>query len=55
MRSVQQSYRHITQGEDMREIDPDTWLMLGVAWLHGLAVGYAIWREKKSKHEDDEE
>jgi hypothetical protein len=30
----------------MREIEPETWLMLGVAWAHGLLVGWAIWRHK---------
>jgi uncharacterized membrane-anchored protein YhcB (DUF1043 family) len=38
----------------MRELDPDTWLMLGITWVHGLLCGYAIWREDKRKLEDDE-
>jgi hypothetical protein len=40
----------------MREIDPETWLMLGVAWFHGLIVGYALWHEKKRDYtmEDEE-
>jgi len=25
----------------MRELDPDTWLMLGITWFHGLLCGYA--------------
>ena len=38
----------------MREFDPDTWLMIGITWFHGLLCGYAIWREgKKSKVEDE--
>lgn len=40
----------------MREIDPETWLMLGVAWVHGLLVGYAIWRQdKKSNPKENNE
>lgn len=31
----------------MREIDFDTWLMIGISWLHGLMCGYAIWRQTK--------
>jgi len=40
----------------MREIGFETWLMLGVAWFHGLMCGRYIWRESKSKYttEDDE-
>jgi hypothetical protein len=38
----------------MREIDTETWLMLGVAWFHGLMCGYAIWRERKYTTEDEE-
>jgi len=39
----------------MREIDPETWLMIGVAWVHGLLCGWAIWRRPnlKYKTEDD--
>jgi hypothetical protein len=37
----------------MREIDPDTWLMICVSWFHGLMVGWAIWRERKYKNEDN--
>ena len=33
----------------MREIDTDTWIMLGVSWVHGLMCGYAIWREKRKQ------
>jgi hypothetical protein len=33
----------------MRELDIETWGMLGVAWFHGLMCGYAIWREDKRK------
>lgn len=32
----------------MREIDPDTWLMLGITWVHGLLVGYALWKKDKA-------
>jgi uncharacterized membrane-anchored protein YhcB (DUF1043 family) len=39
----------------MREIDTETWLMLGVAWVHGLMCGYAIWRESKSKYTTEDE
>ena len=35
----------------MREIDPDTWLMLGITWFHGLLCGYAIWRKQKTSDE----
>jgi hypothetical protein len=39
----------------MREIDFDTWLIIGISWLHGLMCGYAIWRQtKKTKLELDE-
>ena len=33
----------------MREIDFDTWLMIGISWAHGLLCGYAIWRQEKRK------
>lgn len=36
----------------MRELDPETWLMIGVAWVHGLIVGWYIWREPKYKDEE---
>jgi hypothetical protein len=36
----------------MREIDPETWLMIGVAWFHGLLCGYAIWRERKNTEQN---
>ena len=39
----------------MREIDFDTWLMIGVAWVHGLMCGYAIWRQEKRKPLEVEE
>lgn len=39
----------------MREIDPDTWIMLAFTWLHGLLVGYAIWHESKSKCTTEDE
>lgn len=38
----------------MREIDPDTWLMLGLTWFHGLMCGYAIWRHNKKPRVEDE-
>ena len=38
----------------MREIDPDTWLMIGVAWVHGLLVGWALWRQKTKYTTEDE-
>ena len=38
----------------MREIDTDTWIMLGAAWFHGLMCGYAIWRQEKRKPSEDE-
>ena len=31
----------------MRELDYDTWLMIGITWIHGLLCGYAIWHEDK--------
>ena len=37
----------------MRELDYDTWLMIGISWVHGLLCGYAIWREKKHIPEDE--
>lgn len=37
----------------MRELDPDTWLMIGIAWFHGLLCGYAIWRESKKSKEQE--
>jgi hypothetical protein len=37
----------------MREIDTETWLIVGVAWFHGLMCGYAIWRESKSNTKDE--
>jgi hypothetical protein len=40
--------------ERMREIDHETWLMLGVAWFHGLMCGYAIWRQKTKYTTEDE-
>jgi hypothetical protein len=43
------------QGEIMRELDPETWLMIGVAWVHGLLVGWAIWRQKTKYKTEDEE
>lgn len=39
----------------MREIDLDTWLMIGISWAHGLLCGYAIWRESKRKPQEVEE
>jgi hypothetical protein len=38
----------------MRELDPDTWLMIGLTWFHGLLCGYAIWREDKKSRVDHE-
>ena len=39
----------------MREIDLDTWIMLGISWAHGLLCGYAIWRQEKRKPLEVEE
>jgi hypothetical protein len=39
----------------MRELDYDTWLMIGISWVHGLLCGYAIWHEKKRSKLKDEE
>lgn len=39
----------------MREIDPDTWLMIGVAWFHGLLVGWALWRRPHLKYKTKDE
>lgn len=38
----------------MRELDPDTWLMIELTWFHGLLCGYAIWREGKKPEAKDE-
>jgi hypothetical protein len=38
----------------MREIDFETWLIVGVAWFHGLLCGYAIWRQKTKYTTEDE-
>lgn len=37
----------------MRELDYDTWLMIGISWVHGLLCGYAIWREEKHTQVDE--
>jgi len=29
-------------------------LMIGVAWVHGLMCGYAIWRESKREPLEEE-
>ena len=42
------------EGKQMREIDTDTWIMLGITWFHGLLCGYAIWRQDKRKPLEDE-
>jgi hypothetical protein len=56
MRPMRQKHLCNTEGEEhMREIDPETWLMLGVAWFHGLLCGYAIWRQKTKYTTEDEE
>ena len=39
----------------MRELDYDTWLMIGIAWVHGLLCGYAIWHERKRSKLKDED
>jgi hypothetical protein len=41
--------------ERMREIDFETWLIVGVAWFHGLMCGYAVWRQKTKYTTEDEE
>ena len=53
VRTMRQRDLGHAQGEVMRELDPDTWLMIGITWFHGLLCGWAIWREgKKSKEEE---
>lgn len=39
----------------MREIDADTWLMIGVSWFHGLLCGWAIWRQGKDRNFKDKD
>jgi hypothetical protein len=40
----------------MRELDPDIWLMIdmGVAWFHGLMVGWYIWRRPNLKYKNED-
>jgi len=39
----------------MREIDLETWLMIGVSWFHGLLCGWAIWRRPNLKYKTEDE